>query len=298
MESPTYPPIAVVQNTDSSQRLLAAQAVLYGDLKRARTIRMAVVLAAAVALAAFTIWANPSAAPVGATGGVVVLLATVFESRRERRFTDVAVSVQEQFDTTVFRLPWNSMAVPHPPTGQEVNTAAARYQGGRTRDWYPDTGGVQRPLDVIICQQSNLGWGAAVHRKWLAAVILATAVLLVVLVAVEVGLRLDWPTALNALVIPFVPVLWEAVNEVMRHLDAAKDKEDTQQRILALWREALARPVCDTRVREVQNCIVEFRRGNAQVPDWFDNAFRARNEQAMRTTAADMAAEAASHGKA
>lgn len=296
--SPTTPPIAEEQNTDRSQRILAAQAVLYGDVKQARNIRVLLVVLAALALAAFTIWVNPGAAWVGGVGGLVVLLGSVVAARRERRLVNLAVSVQEEFDTTLFQLPWNPMCVPHRPTGQEVNEAAARYAEGRTRDWYPDTGTVHRPLDVLICQQSNLGWGAAMHRKWFGAVTGAGLVLVAALAAVWAGLGLDAATGLNALIIPFTPVAWEAMQEAMRHYDAAQDKGAAQQLLLGLWRTSLTTDIHESQVRETQNAIAQMRRENAQVPDWFDTRFRDASERTMRATADDLAEVAARHGKA
>ena len=98
MASPTTPPIAEEQNTARSQRLLAAQAVLYGNVKQARNIRVLLVFLAALALSVFTIGVNPGAAWVGGVGGLVVLLGSVVAARRERRLVNLAASIQEEFD--------------------------------------------------------------------------------------------------------------------------------------------------------------------------------------------------------
>lgn len=294
----TSPPIAEAQNSDTCEQLLAAQAVLYGDVKHAMALRLQVMVVAALMLSVFTIWVSPGAAWVGGVGGVVVLIASILASRRERRLVDLAVSIQEQFDTMVFQLPWNNMCVPERPAGQQVHEAAARYNGNRTKDWYPDTRAVHRPLDVLICQQANLGWGASMHRKWLAVVLGSALVLVAVLAGVWAGLRLNVTTGLNALIIPFVPVLLEALNEALRHHDAARDKKAAQQLILGLWRSSLTRRIKQKEVRAAQDSIVQLRRANARVPDWFDSHFRVKSEHAMRATADDMIAEAAEHGKA
>lgn len=298
MEEFTRPAIAEAQHTDRSRARLAAQAVVYGDVKRARATRTALIVAAALALSVVTLTGAVGTAAVGGVGGVLVLLVSVAATVRERRRTDLAVSMQEEFDTTVFELPWNAMCVPHRPTGQEVHEAAERYGGNRTHDWYPDTGCIRRPLDVLICQQSNLGWGASVHRRWFWTLTAATVALAVALALLGWAAGTDLGTAMNGLVLPFLPVFTEAVTEIVGHHDSATRKTGLQQQVSALWQEALRTDVTLDRVRDVQNEIVHVRRANAQVPDWFDKRLRGGNEQVMRATAAELVAEAAAHGKA
>ena len=296
----TNPSIAVAQNRDDSLRMLAAQARLYSDVKRDSSIRLVGVAVVAVALATASLVQNDDAKAIGAIGGVILLFGDGLLMYRERRRTGLAVSIQETFDCSVFGLTWNDLAVRSRPSGQQVAKAAARYAGTRTRDWYPDTGTVQRPLDIAICQQSNVGWGAPVHRAWAwCAMFLATFVSAVLIGVWEMSGVSAW-RGVDALIVPFVPLAWEAFENVRHNFESAREKEETQSLILTDWAGALSgiTSLSESRCRGYQDEIVRIRRRNALVPDWFDKCLRGRNEQAMRTTASDMIAEAERVGRA
>jgi hypothetical protein len=295
----TEPPISVAQNTSGSQRLLAAQAVLYGRAKAARNLRISVTVLASVALGIAAALSDDADVPVGVVGGVLVLLVSQYVAYRQGATTALAVSIQEKFDTDVYQLAWNSAAVRSVPTNQVVAARAAQYSGDRTENWYPDTKTVERPLDIVICQQSNLGWGAATHSKWGAVVTGASLVLIVALALLWWIFDLSAGSGLNILVLPALPVLIEAIDELRRHFESARLKDEMQQKVLEVWREGLtAEGVPVLRCREIQNEIVHIRQSNAQVPDWFDRRLRGKSESAMRIGAEDMMEEAKRQGRA
>ena len=166
----TEPPISSAQNTDEAQRLLAAQAVLHSRSKRARNVRIAAIVSLSILVGVAASLSNEAAAPVGVIGGVIVLALSLTAGHRQRATGDLAVAIQEKFDTLVFQIPWNPLCVRHLPTAHEVASAGDAYEGTRTRVWYPDTADTPRPLDIVICQQSKLGWGPSVNRRWALAV--------------------------------------------------------------------------------------------------------------------------------
>lgn len=293
----TTPPIEVAQNREDSLRMLAAQARLYSDVKRDQARRLLAMAVLGLAISALSL-ATVDDDPVGSIGGLLLLFVNGLLMYRERRRADLAVAIQEAFDCSVFGLEWNDILVRQRPPGQQIAHAARRYSGGRTQDWYPKMGRIRRPLDIMICQQSNVGWGAPVHRAWAWTVLGAAAVAGAVIGAIWGFAGLSLGLGFDALVVPFLPLAWEVFETVRQNFESAREKEETQGRILDDWADMLAgkRPANDGRCRAFQDQIVCIRRRNAQVPDWFDKKLRPRNERAMRTTAEDMVAEAARAG--
>ena len=295
----TNPPIHVAQNQDDYVRMVAAQARLYSDVKRAQWFRLGAVAVLGLLIAVLALVVGGDGAS-GAVGGFALLFVNGLLMYQERRRVDLAVAVQEAFDCSVFGLEWNDVVVRAHPSGQQIAQAAERYLGSRARDWYPDTGSLHRPLDIVVCQQSNVGWGAPVHRAW-AWTIVGLSVLVSWFIAITwwaVGLS-GW-TGFSALVVPFLPLAWEAFEMARQNFESAREKEETQSLILDDWQKALAGSVVltETRCRRFQDCIAGIRKRNAQVPDWFDKKLRVRNERAMRTTASDMISQAQRAGHA
>jgi len=292
VSSLTDPPIAVAQNTARAQRLVAAQARLYSDAKAVHGGRLAVVVGAAVATSVCALALPGARIYIGAVSGFGVLMIAVLVGELEKRIRLLAAAVQEEFDTSVLQLPWNRLLADR-PSSAVIAKAAARYRGGREADWYPDTEDAERPLDVLICQSSNLGWGSALHRLWAAVLGSALALLVLGIVLVAWLLRLSPVDWLFALVVPVVAVVKAVVELVRANLESARAKEGLERQIVELWQAALVGldlPVAAC--RGVQDRILHLRQTNAHVPDWLDRVRRGKSEAAMRLGARLMVEQA------
>ena len=295
----TSPPIAVAQNTDDAVRKVEAQARLYSDAKSLAALRLAFVLVFAVASSAASLASAATARDViGIGGGMAVLVAAVFGAGVEKRKRNLAVAVQESFDVQVFQLPWNELEFQR-PSSTLIADAAARYTGERQGDWYPDTHGTHRPFDVLICQSSNLGWGAATHRAWAWLLTAATAAAVAVVAAAAALSPLSLRDTLVAIGVPALAPLREALDHIRSNFELAREKEDAQAQISAAWDGGLsgARVQTEEFLRHVQNKMITLRQRQQYVPDWLDERLRARNEHAMRTSAADLVEQARRAGR-
>lgn len=230
---------------------------------------------------------------VGGIGGGATFAAALWASGREKRRRRVAACVQEEFDTHVFKMSWNSIFADHPsPT--VIAEAARRYKGNRTRDWYPDTGPVPRPLDVLICQRSNLGWGSSVHRFYAGCLTAVSA--LAAMVCLGIGLAAGFTVSewLFAMVVPLLALARELIDMIRAHSESSETKAKAETQVLELWRrgQSAGENVSLRDCREVQDRILTIRQSNAHIPDWIDNLRRARNEEAMQEAARHMIDEA------
>lgn len=291
--------ISVAQNSERAQRLLAAQSRLYTDAKRLHDWRVLTVTGLGVLTVCIALTFPSQRILVGAVGGAATFLWSVLGSERERRRRREAASVQEEFDTHVFNLPWNNLAV-DPPSPTLIAEAASRYRGNRTKDWYPHTGAVVRPLDVLICQRSNLGWGASMHRLY-AAVLAALLVFLPVAgTAVALLAQLTVPEALTAVLVPLLAPARELIEMIKANRDSTEVKTKTEAKVLSLWSDAMADPSGLTvgDCRGVQDRILGIRQTNAHVPDWLDKLRLSRQETVMQQSAEHLIEEASRHGRA
>jgi hypothetical protein len=177
--APTDPPIFKAQNTPDAQRRVAAQARLYSDAKALYFGRVAVISVLAVASStAALLTADAARTALGAGGGILLLALSVVGGDVEKGRRLQAAAIQEEFDTAVFQLQWNSMEAER-PSSIVIARAAERYRGEREKDWYPDTRGTHRPFDVLICQvrtrqqitflegvSRSLGWCRWMRWRW------------------------------------------------------------------------------------------------------------------------------------
>jgi hypothetical protein len=271
-------PINLRQEDPYAQRLLAAQSRLYSDAKHIRTFRLPVTFSLAALSVMAALMFPDARRGLGLAGALVSLgwSALAFGPERRKRMT--AAATQEEFDCYVFDLPWKASAVDH-PSATTIAEAAGRYKGNRLTDWYPRTGPLPRPLDVLVCQRSNLGWGTAAHRQYatfLAGTLIALfLVICAVIWLVDDGIFLVLPLAAPA------KDLFELGRE---HRTSAESKDSAEAKVRKFWDEALADPsgVTLSDCRDIQDLILTTRRTNASVPDWFDNRRRNAYETSMR----------------
>lgn len=279
-EAHKYPPgpINERQEHPHAQRFLAAQSRLYSEAKNLRLLRLPITASVAgVAVLAGLVFPDARTL-IGAVGVVASILWSTLAEGPERRRRSDAVATQEEFDCYVYDLAWKASAVDH-PSATTVAEAAARYQGDRLADWYPRTGPLPRPLDVLVCQRSNLGWGTASHRQYAAFL---TGVLVVgVVAAVGIACLVDsgfW------VVLPLAAPAKEFFEIGRDHRRSAETKEGAEKMVRRVWDQALAVPDSVTLAdcRDIQDRIMAIRSGNASVPDWFDTWRRDTYEASMR----------------
>ncbi len=292
MPARTRPSITAAQNSPRAVRLVSAMARLYSDAKAIHHWRLALVLTLAMGTAG-TGLAVPQVRPsLTAVGGLVLFVVALVVTGVEKRRRTLAVEVQEEFDTLVFQLPWNTVLVDRPPR-LVIEDAAARYTAGRAEDWYPGTGRVQRPLDILICQASNLGWGASSHRRWAGLLGALLALIAVTIAAVTWSAELSVGECVLTLLLPALAPAKEVIEMLRGNLEVAAAKESVERRILGLWKAAMGgATVTVEECRAIQDRIVQLRQSTAYVPDWLDRRQRGQSEDAMRKSADALVREA------
>lgn len=297
----TTPSIYEAQQEARRVDLLKAQSVSYTLAKRVVAKRVAVLGCVAIAASVTATWVDDpdralAVSVIGLAASFVALLVTTVVGARHTR---IAVAAKEQFDTEVYQLPWNMHAVPTKVTPHEVALLASRYRGTQfNRPWYPDTGTAQRPLDILICQQSNLGWGATTHRRY--AWVLAVALFIATGLPTALYVRgdLSGTTYAQTFVLPWAALVYQGFSEAIAHSLSSREKAEALTACSSMWQRGLEGGLTVRECRQLQDRIVSINSRNALVPDWFDKRFRGQNEAAMQRGAASLVAEARSAGRA
>jgi hypothetical protein len=296
--STTDPPIQAAQNTTRSKQLVAAQARLYSDAKTIHNARLLLVFVFATMTICCALFFPAARSYIGASSGVGLLAVALFVTGVEKRRRLEAAAIQEEFDTGVFQLPWNRMQAER-PSNVTISWAAKRYNDGREENWYSDTLGTHRPFDVLICQMTNLGWGASMHRLWARLLSGALVLLVGAVVVITLVLHLSFLDSFLALMVPALAPAKELIDLMRANFENANSKEATEQQIIGIWKEGLqGKAVPMDTCRLIQDRILHYRQSNAYVPDWLDLLRRDKNEAAMNSIAAIMIEEAKSSGYA
>ncbi|MFF3933785.1 S-4TM family putative pore-forming effector [Streptomyces hirsutus] len=284
MHTFTTPPIYEAQNTDSSLRLLAAQRQTYSDAKLLHFAKLSIVLCGALATVATTFIVDPFRPFIGALSGVLLLILSIAGSSREKKKVTAAAAMQEEFDTSVFQLPWTRGGKVYHPSASEVARASMLHKRGNLRDWYGINAKIARPADVLICQRVNLGWGVATHRAWAAcAFSLGVFLLSAATISAVLG-SLSLLASILGVYVPLIPAIKELIEVWLSNSRSAQLKEEADRIAGQMWESAVGKGKLPTEAqcRKLQDAILSGRQKNALIPDWFYRALRSREEAVMR----------------
>lgn len=297
----TNPPITEQQNTEPFLRLLAAQRRLYADVKAShshRLIALAVIALVAIIIGAVMPGGRNYVGPIAAIG---MSVWTVIGELAEKKKNGIAASIQEEFDTGLYRIERHPI-LSERPREWDIAEAAARDSKRGLPNWYqpPSLSDLVRPLDVIICQRANLDYGVSLHRSYARFLFLALGVAAVIAIVVGVAFQYSVLNWILALVAPFAATAAALVKEGVSHLQNANKKTSLQATIADTWSTALDDPtvVTDADCRAAQDGILKLRQENARVPDWFYNRQRDKNEATMLATSSSLVEEARARGHA
>ena len=150
-----------------------------------------------------------------------------------------------------------------------------------------------RPLDVLLCQRSNLRWDAELRRAYANTVLAGLALFFLAIVAV--GLAQGRSVVEFGLAfLPSASAFLFAAETVRSHRQHASTQLDLKRKLEAAWDKARANPrsVRGQDLRAIQDGICHLRAVAPPVPDGF--YWRRRNdlEREMRLAAERMWAEA------
>lgn len=282
----TQYPIGIRQNEKWSLQLLAAQRQLYSEAKNWRRLRAwSTALVAVGGVGAAMFWPQLSSI-LGPTGAIIGVVAWA-EKFIEKRHARIAASIQEEFDTRVFGLEWNAILVSKVGP-EEVVAATSRFKGDPTElaDWYTIPAGVPRPLDVLLCQRSNLRWDATLRQAYADHVLRWLAALAVGIAALGLVRQLSLQDFLLA-ALPSVGAFMFGSETVYDHKRHSTLQGGLMGEIEAIWKGAKSSPrrVRMPDLRRIQDGIFNLRTVAPPVPDGFYRDRREQFENQARTAA-------------
>lgn len=278
--------IADLQNRPENLQLLAAQRALYNKAKLLKNIRFfgALIFSVVGPTVSFNQNSPDNKFWLAVVTGLFSLMQFMLLRNWEASDQGVAASIQEEFDTRVFSLQWNSSLGNRPEPEQVSRYAKKLKDQVGLKDWYSkNVAGQPHWRAVVLCQRTNLAWDANLQRYVAYCYVILLLTVLALLVAIAISFELSVKDALTSLAVPSLSALLALADEAIKHYSTATSKEALVQRTTATLRNVtgatgdLEQSYC----RELQDAIWKLRAKQVPVPEqiyWF---FRRSNEDEM-----------------
>jgi len=216
-----------------------------------------------------------------------------------------AVVIQETFDSELFGLPWNEgLAGQRIPTAEVHALSRALRSGGKREryilaGWYDDTGDIASPMDVLVCQEQNLGWDLRLRVRYVLFLGSAVAVWLTLGIGLGFGRHLLVDELLLTWFVPSLPAFVLALELMVNQIEIYSERK---RLLSALVRVVGAQANCTIDAarraelwrfaRQIQDGVFATRVLGPRVPYMLYRLFRSKDEEdyQVQTTARHAAA--------
>jgi hypothetical protein len=191
----------------------------------------------------------------------------------EEHQTQLAVRVQELYDTRLFKLPWNTALAGREPAPEDVASAAARVRDdSRYRDWYSiDLADTPWPGDVLLCQRMSMIWSRRDHRAYGTAILITGIAWFLLGLAIALARDLSLADYLIKIFLPSSPALLDCTELARSHWRHAARRENAEHDIQDIWDAHCDDPagIDPAACRNVQDTAYLLRRHGPRVPGFF-----------------------------
>ncbi|AZN40404.1 S-4TM family putative pore-forming effector [Paenibacillus albus] len=227
------------QNDSKHQALLVALRYYYDRAKMLHRYRVSGNIL--MALLGLVMSMVPGVKPVSiyilpVIGFVWLLLSVILLQELEKKITRRAATIQEEFDTSLFELPWRDRLVGRKASPEQVAHASQRFKGDRSKllDWYTGLNAPSHFLNVLLAQRSSLAWDVKLRKRY--AILVGVLSLVYLITTITICWRSDLKTYILTMLIPSASILLHGITTCSEHWRRALSCEEVVQDLLELYR--------------------------------------------------------------
>ena len=283
------------QNQHQSIEMLKAISFLYSRAKLFGTIRVIIAIVSVVISPFILVLVRNADFVVGFIGAVLTLVSELWLESIEDDLKQMAARVQEQFDTSLFALPWNEICTGHPVSPEVIVSSSGSYKGNYPfADWYPDTTDIPYPLDVLVCQRASLVWDWRLRQHFATGILLLSILWAIIVVLFGIYAKQDLNKYLFTMIFPALPAISQTIRAWRGHTKNAHEKQELEGIVANLWQKGIENPstITVTQCRSLQDRIYNLRKEGPMVPDKWYISLRKKFEEDMHSSAAQLREEA------
>lgn len=256
------------QNSEHHITQLIAQRFFYSKAKKIRNIRIIIsILFALLTPVIIYIWPE-TITIIGIIAGLWVLASYFLNKLFENVNINKAAIIQEEFDIDLFKLPWNDVLVGNKISPEEISYAQKQFKGdvSKLRNWYKGISEFPYPIDVLLCQRSNLVWDWRLKRTYSIVIFFILIIYFVFTLIFSSILNLELAEYLLGLLIPALSGYFMGIEEAVEHRKGSSKSKKLEETINKLSDNLELLNI--EKLRQIQDCIFNFRKGPL-VLDWF-----------------------------
>jgi hypothetical protein len=271
------------QNSEKFIKLLAAQRYMYNKAKKIKSDRTYFSLLLLIASLLLPFWYTKGIPYLSVLAGLWTVTLLFFKNY-EKKVIIQGAKLQEEFDTTLFELPWNSLLVGSKITREIIAEANSNFKGDRSRlqNWYVNYNNDSHIKNVLECQRANLSWDWRLRQAYCNFLLFMVCILFFGEAIYALVQQKSLYGYLNELLVPSIPILLIGIESIIEHKALAQEKQSKEQEVSSL----IESNNLDMEVaRKLQDLIFSFRTSTALIPEYFYKRLWKRYDNNMHNSA-------------
>lgn len=281
------------QNSSYSIDLLKAMRQSYDNGKCFRFTRV-VITASIPIISIFIINLNSdSKAFFALISAIWLAFSRLYFINFEKECIKTAAVLQEEFDTKLFKIPWNKMLVGETINDKKRMLLSNSFKGDESKllNWYPGLNKIANEnLTCLMCQKTSLQWEVELRKFYKNKVLLPILLFsLVITIVTLFQFNLSFQTIILSIIIPSLPLLLHLIET----LNAHKNQISVQEKVLSSIKSSINdfETHNSDQIREYQNAIFMKRIETNAVPskiywlkrDIYDDIAKRINQKTKET---------------
>jgi len=269
------------QNSSENIKLLAVQRKIYSYAKTWRNFNVFISLALVLA-ALMQRYYYPEFKYLYFFGAVWIVLSYSIKNK-VANLIKTAAKIQEEFDTNLFKLPWNNILVGKKVDVENIEEIALKVdnynEDESLKHWYGNEIYIVTkpyPFIALVCQKNNLWWDCRLKRT--CSIIACIYVISMTFILYHVGSEMITSEFLLNLVVPAFPAIFIGADAAYRFNMIAKmqsEKSKIAEEIIKA--NEVTVQVC----RQMQDFIFLMRSNEAMVPDFVYKKLKNKLDKVM-----------------
>ena len=266
----------LIQNQNSPEliKLLKASTVAYRKAKKGeiRVTYFLIFLALAYPISYILIKDETVKLSLFGCSFLLTVLVQIFTDRFKGNTTTGAL-LKEEFDTSLFQLPWKSTL--HRIDHAIVSSLSVQYKGKEIRDWYSPglSESVPYPISVAILQHSNTSWDIELRKSYRNALVAFLVIYSMILWVCLVAGNADGKTIFS-IYFSILSFYTHFITQVRGHTAVIQKRKGISQQLDAIVRNRKQTSLAE--LRDIQDEIYITRQESAKVPDFYFQWYKKR----------------------
>lgn len=223
---------------------------------------------------------------------VIALVAGFILESTVSKYQSLAAKIQQQFDSEVFELEWNSHLWETKPSLENINDNLGNQPDKGFENWYdPQVNDLNKIEAILVCQRTNLVYDSKLRKRYISIIDYIAWSVFVLILIIGFYKNEGMQTAIVFIGVPLVPIIkwfFSTRRQNLEDIEACEFLRSFVDNSLEELRKK-EKNINEDTLCWIQDGIYRHRKTAFKIPDWLYNYMRKSQEDKVHTMVKQLA---------